>query len=211
MNPQRIGALTGVLFVILVIVAFAVGGETPGTDDSTREIVSYYVNNDTEQIIAAGLLAWASVALLFFLGSLRQTLRRATGDDGGLSAVVMLGGVFIAVGATVFAGLTFALGDAADDMPVDAIVALNTLNSDMFATLAVGVATFNLALGLATLRHRVFPKALGILAIVVGIAGLTPLGFFAFLVTGIVIVWASVLLAMRAGSVAPPPAMPSSL
>lgn len=211
MNPQRIGALTGVLFVILVIVAFAVSGETPSTDDSTREIVSYYNDNDDEQMIAAGLLGWASVALLFFLGSLRQALRRATGDDGGLSAIVMLGGAFIAVGATIFAGLTFTLGDAADDMPIDAVVALNALNSDMFFTLVVGVATFNLGLGLAILRHRVFPKALGILAMVVGIVGLTPLGFFAFLATGIVIIWVSVLLVMRADAAPRPPAVPSSL
>jgi hypothetical protein len=33
---------------------------------------------------------------------------------------------------------------------------------------------------------------------VIGIAGLTPLGFFAFLATGIVIIWASVALAMKA-------------
>jgi hypothetical protein len=211
MNSQRIGALTGVLFVILVIVAFAVSGETPDADDSTRKIVSYYIDNDDEQMIAAGLLGWASVALLFFLGSLRKALRRATGDDGGLSVIVMLGGAFIAVGATIFAGLTFTLGDAAEDMPIDAVVALNGLNSDMFFTLAAGVATFNLALGLAILRHRVFPKALGILAIVVGIAGLTPLGFFAFLVTGIVIIWVSVLLAMQAGSAPEPSSVPSSL
>jgi hypothetical protein len=34
-------------------------------------------------------------------------------------------------------------------------------------------------------------------ALVIGIAGLTPLGFFAFLATGIVIVWASVALLMK--------------
>src|SRR6478672_1415639 len=158
MNPQRIGALTGVLFVILVIAAFIVSGETPSTDDSPGEIVKYYLNNDDEQMISAGLLGWASVALLFFLGSLRRILRQATGDDGGLSTIVTLGGAFIAVGATVFAGLTFALGDAADDMPVAAVVALNALNSDMFMTLAVGVATFNIGLGLAILRHGVFAK-----------------------------------------------------
>jgi hypothetical protein len=35
--------------------------------------------------------------------------------------------------------------------------------------------------------------------LVLGIAGLTPLGFFAFVATGIVLVWASVALAMQAG------------
>jgi hypothetical protein len=38
------------------------------------------------------------------------------------------------------------------------------------------------------------------LALVVGIAGLTPAGFFAFLATGIVIVWASIALTMQAAA-----------
>jgi hypothetical protein len=44
--------------------------------------------------------------------------------------------------------------------------------------------------------------ARGCVALVIGIAGLTPLGFFAFLATGIVIVWASLALAMRADTAA---------
>jgi hypothetical protein len=199
MHPQRIGALTGALFVLLAIAAFVVGGETPDTDDSAAKIVAFYVDNDTEQIVAALLLGWASVALLFFTGTLRQHLGRS-GRDSSLPFAVLLGGAMIAVGATVFAGLTFALGDAADDMPAAAVVALNTLNSDLFFPLAVGVAVFNLGLGLAVVRHGGLPRALGWVAIVVGIAAVTPLGFFAFLATGLVILVVSVLLAMRAGT-----------
>lgn len=203
MNPPRIGALTGALFVILTVAAFVVAGESPATDASPAKIVSFYVDNDSDQAIGALLLAWASVALLFFLGSLRRVLRQVGGDNGGLSTIVMLGGALIAVGATIFAGLTITLADTADDMSADAVVALHALNSDMFVTLAVGVATFNLGLGLAILRHHALPKALGILAIVVGIVGLTPLGFFAFLAMGIVILWTSFLLVGRAGEPEP--------
>lgn len=203
MNPPRIGALTGALFVVLTVAAFAVGGESPATDASPAKIVSFYVDNDTEQAIGAGLLGWACVALLFFLGSLRRVLREASGDGGGLSTIVTLGGAFIAVGATIFAGLTITLADTADDLSADAVVALHALNTDMFITLVAGVATFNLGLGLAILRHHALPKALGILAVVVGVVALTPLGFFAFLATGIVILWTSFLLAGRAGEPAP--------
>ena len=100
----------------------------------------------------------------------------------------------MAVGASIFAGITFTLGDAADELPPAAILALNALNSDMFFTLAVGTAVFNLALGLAVLRHGGLPRPLGWVALVIGIASVTPLGFFAFLATGIVIVWASIAL-----------------
>jgi hypothetical protein len=198
MNTRSVGPLTGILFVALVIVAFLVSGETPATDDSPREIVDFYLDNDDSQAAGSAVLALGCVALIFFLGTLRRALRAAAGDDGGLSTVVLLGGVVLAVGASIFAGIGFTLGDAADELPPSAILTLNALNSDMFFTVAVGTAVFNLALALAVLRHGGLPRPLGWVALVIGIAGLTPLGFFSFLATGIVIVWASVALMMKA-------------
>src|SRR5215211_2973227 len=205
MNAKAIGPLTGILFVALAIVAFLVSGETPDTDDSPREIVDFYLDNDDAQTASSALLALGCVALVFFLGSLRRVLRAAAGDEGGLSTVALLGGVVMAVGASIFAGIGFTLGDAANELPASAILTLNALNSDMFFTVAVGTAVFNLALGLAVLRHGGLPRALGWVALVVGIAGLTPLGFFAFLATSIVVVWASVALAMKAETAAESP------
>lgn len=203
MNAKQIGPLTGILFVVLVIVAFVVGGETPGTDDSAQTIVSFYVDNDSEQSVASALLALACVAFLFFLGSLRRTLRAVAGDEGGLSTVAMLGGLMIVVGASIFAGIGFTLGDTADQLPASAVLTLNALNSDLFFPLAIGTAVFNLGLALAVLRHGGLPRPLGWLALVVGIVGLTPGGFFAFLATGIVVVWASVVLAQHAAGPGP--------
>jgi hypothetical protein len=203
MNARLVGPLMGIVFVVLVIVAFVVSGETPDVDDSARKIVSFYVDNDSEQQWAAALLALATVAFVFFLGTLRQALRAAAGDEGGLSTVVLLGGLMIVVGATIFAGIGFTLGDAADHLPPAAILALNALNSDLFFPVAVGVTLFNLGLALAVLRHGGLPRPLGWLALVVGIVGVTPAGFFAFLAMGIVIVWASIVLAQRAGGPGP--------
>jgi hypothetical protein len=199
MNARQIGPLTGILFVALLIVAFIVGGDTPDVGDSPQKIVSFYTDNDSEQQISAALLALGCVAFIFFLGTLRRALRAAAGDEGGLSTVALLGGLMIVVGASIFAGIGFTLGDAVDDMPASATVALNALNSDLFFPVAVGTAAFNLGLGLAVLRHGALPRWLGWVALVIGIISLTPGGFFAFLATGIVIVAASVVLAQRAG------------
>ena len=207
MHAKAIGPLTGILFVVLFIIAVLVGGETPDTDDPAREIVDFYIDNDDSQVVASGLLALGCVALVFFLGSLRRALRAAAGDEGGLSTIALLGGVVIAVGASIFAGIGFTLGDAADELPPSAILTLNALNSDMFFTVAVGTAVFNLALALAVLRHGGLPRPLGWLALVLGIAGLTPLGFFAFVATAIVIVWASVALATRPDTAAESPSV----
>jgi hypothetical protein len=205
MSTRLIGPLTGVLFVALTIVAFAISGETPDVDDPARKVVSFYTDNDSEQQIAGAVLALACIALLFFLGHLRAALRPSAGGERALVTAMLLGGLMIVVGAAIFAGLTFTLGDAADDLPADAVLALHALNSDMFFPLAIGTATFNLGLGLTVLRHGGLPRALGWLALVVGIAGATPAGFFAFLATGIVLVWASIVLAMAEAAAAPPP------
>ncbi|NUS72379.1 MAG: hypothetical protein HOQ05_03130 [Corynebacteriales bacterium] len=194
MPTRMIRPLMGILFVVIVFVAFVVGGETPQVDDSGRDIVSFYRDNETQQQISAALLALACVAFLFFLSSVRQTLRGAMADRGGFSAVVFAGGIMITVGISIFAGIGFTLGDAADDLPGAAILALNALNSNLFFPVAVGTAVFNLGLGFAIVRNGGLPRSLGWAAIVVGIAGITPLGFFAFLATGVVIIWASIAI-----------------
>jgi len=203
MNAKQISPLTGILFVVLVIVAFAVSGETPDVNDSPQSVVSFYVDNDAEQQLSASLLALGCVAFLFFLSALRRALRVVAGDEGELSTVALLGGLMIVVGASLFAGIGFTLGDAADDLPVEAVLTLNALNSDLFFPIAVGTAVFNLGLALAVLRHGGLPRPLGWLALVIGVVGLTPGGFFAFLATGVVIVWASVVLAQRAAGPGP--------
>lgn len=198
MTARLIGPGTGILFVVVAIAAFAIGGETPSVDDPAREIISFYVDNDSDQQLASALLALAGAVFSFFLASLYRALRAAAGDEGGLPAAALVGGIMVVVGMSIFAGIGFTLGDAADELPADAVLALNALNSDLFFPLAVGTVVFNLALGLAVVRHGGFPQALGWFAILIAVAGLTPAGFFAFLATAIVVVWTSAALMMRA-------------
>ena len=210
MTSKQVAPLTGILFVVLVIAAVVVSGETPGTDDSRREIISFYLDNDSELVISSLLLALACVAFAFFLAAVRQALRAAAGDDGGLSTATLVGGVMLIVGASIFAGIGFTLGDAAEDLPPSAILALNALNSDLFFPLAVGTAVFSLSLGLAVLRHGGLPRPLGWLALVIGILGVTPVGFFAFLAMGILIIWASIVMTGQASQAPQAPQAPQA-
>ncbi len=201
MNTRLIGPLMGIVFIILAIVAAIVGGTTPDANDSVQKVVSFYTDHGSDQQWAGAIFAVGGVAFLFFLGTLRQALRAAAGDEGFLSTMALLGGLMITVGISIFAGIGFTLGDAADDIPAAATQALNALNSDMFFTVAIGTIVFNLGLALAVLRHGGLPRPLGWVALVLGIAGfLGPIGFFAFVATGIVIIWASVWLAMEASA-----------
>jgi hypothetical protein len=187
--------LTGVLFVALAVIAFIVSGETPDADDSPQKILSFYIDNDTEQMFAAAFLAWAAVAFLFFLGVLRTTLRAAEAGVARLSAVAFGGGLVLAVGMLSFAGFTFALADTADDgLTPQAAQALNALNADFFFPVAAGLGTLLIATGLASIRSRALPAWLAWAALVIGIAAVTPIGFFAFLVFGLWTLATSVVL-----------------
>jgi hypothetical protein len=196
--------------VLLAVLAFVVAGETPDIDDSPQKILDFYVDNDTSQIWGAVLLAWSTVALMFFLGVLRSTLRAAEGAIGRLSAVAFGGGIVLIIGALSFAGFTFTLGDVADDgLSPQAAQALNALNSDFFFPVAVGVATLMLATAIVSLGSRALPPWLAWPALVIGIVAVTPLGFFAFLAFLLWTLVASVVLwrARAAGepATAPPP------
>ena len=86
------------------------------------------------------------------------------------------------MGTTIFSGISFTLGDVADDVGLGTLVTLNALNSDMFFTLAVGTSAFLAGLGVSIVQTEALPKWLGWVALVMGVIAITPLGFFAFLV-----------------------------
>jgi hypothetical protein len=200
--------LTGVAFVALVVIAFIISGESPDTGDSPQKILSFYNDNDSEQIFSSALLAWGTVLFLFFLGVLRSTLHAAEGAIARLSAVAFGGGIVLALGMLSFAGFTFTLADAADHLTPDAAQALNALNSDFFFPVAAGLGTLMIATGIVTIRSRALPAWLGWPALVIGVAAVTPIGFFAFLVFGLWTLAASVVLWRAAGTATPAAAGP---
>jgi hypothetical protein len=203
-----LGPLTGVLFVVLAVVAFIIAGESPDTDDSPQKILDWYVDNDNSQLWGGAFLAWSTVPFVFFLGVLRSTLHAAEGAIARLSAVAFGGGIVLTIGVLSFAGFTFTLGDVADDgLTPQAAQALNALNSDFFFPVAVGVATLLIATSIASLVTRALPAWLGWSALVIGIVALTPGGFFAFLAFLLWTVATSIVL-WRARATEPPMAVP---
>jgi hypothetical protein len=179
---HALAPLTGLAFVVFVVIAFIIGGETPDTDDSPQKILDFYRDNDTEQVWASALLAWGTVLFLFFLGVLRSVLRAVEGGMARLSTVAFAGGIVLAVGMLAFAGSVFVLGPSPDKLTPEGAQALNTLNSDFFFPVAAGLGTLMIATALSCIRSRALPAWVAWSALVIGIAALTPAGFFAVLV-----------------------------
>ena len=184
MKAARLFPLAGIGAVVLYVVGFVVSGETPSTDDSVREIVSFYRDNDSEQVIAAALVAWGTALFVLFSSGLWRVIRDAETERRGGSTLIVVGTTVFAVGASIFSGLGFTLGDVADDVGPGAIQTLNALNSDMFFTVALGTFLFLMGAGASMIQTGVLPKWLGWVSVVLAVLALTPAGFFVFLALG---------------------------
>ena len=192
----RLAPLTGVIGVVLAVIAGIVAGDTPDADAAAAEVVAFYTDEDSAQIAVSILFAYAGLFLVFFAGALGVALRRGEAH-GGLSALALAGGVIAALGMLIFAGLNFTLADTADSLDPAAAQALNALNEDFFFPLVIGLATLFLASGIAIVRGAALPAWLGWVAIVIGIVALSPAAFIGLFLGGIWILVVSIWLAAR--------------
>lgn len=193
---QRFAPLTAFIFVGLVIGSFVVLGETPDSNASTDEVVSFWQDNEDEAAIAAGLLALASIFLVWFASSLRSALRRPNEDAERLATIAFTGLVFLALGFLCFAGFGITLSDIADDSPTvsgEAVQAISALNEDFFPILAAGIVLAMFATGLSIVRHGPFPRWLGWVGIAIAILFI-PVWFIGFPGTGLFLLVLSVLM-----------------
>ena len=194
--------LTGVGFVLLGIVSFIVGGEPKSADEPVGEIVEYYVDNKDSIQVAAFIGVAATLLLVFFGAYLRRVLRAAAPEGEILSLVSFLGLVVVAVGFAIDTTILIALSEAADDIDPVAVQSLQALWDNDFVPLVLGVLMFLWATGLAVIRTGALPKWLGWVMLVLGVLGLTPIGFVAAIGAAILVLVLSILLSLRARSAA---------
>jgi len=196
--------LTGVAFVVLVIVSFIVAGEPPDANSPPQEIIDHYVDNKDAVMIGSLLSVIAAALLVFFGAVLRSALRAAEGPGGVLSAVAFAGTIIMATGAALDATISFALADRADDVAPVGVQALQALWDNDFFPIVLGAALLLLGAGLSIARTGVLPRWLGWIGVLVGVLALTPIGFVAFPLGGLWVLIVSVMLALRWRSGAPP-------
>lgn len=203
--------LTGVLFVVLLFVSFAVAGEPPEAGEPVAEIVAHYTDNKDSILVGSLIGGIAALMLLFFAAILRKLLVAAAGPGSVMANLVLAGAVIIATGAMIDATIQFAIAEAAEDIDPVAVQALQALWDNDFLPIGLGIVTLLLSAGAGIVRTGVLPTWLGWFAIVLGVVGLTPVGWFAFLGGGAWVLITSVMLAVR-GRAAPPaaPAAPAT-
>jgi len=202
---SRLAPLTGIVFVVLLIVSFAIGGSTPGVHASGLKVISFYKKHHDGQMLSAFLGALAAAFFLFFAATLRSYFRRTEGARE-LAPLLFGGAVLLAAGGTVFSSISFALSDTHKKIDPSAAQALNVLSNDFFWPLIIGTAVFMIGNAVAIIRSRALPIWLGWIAVVIAVVSVTPIGFIGFLATMAWTLIVSVLLYMRGARPALPPA-----
>lgn len=197
--------LTGIVFVVMVIVGFIVGGEPPdAAGNSAEEIAQFYTDNRGRLMAGILILFVATVLFVFFASYLRSVLDRGAGEDGMFSRIAFVGAVVFAVGGAIDGALLFAMNEAAGEIEPAQLETLQAFWDNDFLPLALGVVLFALGSGISIVLHKALPVWLGWIAIVIGVIGMTPIGWIAFMATGVWILIVSVMLLMSEGKAASP-------
>jgi len=203
MKKDWLAPLTGVVFIVLLIVGFIVAGEPPDANDPVQDIVDFYV--DEKNSIEAGvfILALGTVFFIFFANYLRTVFRETS-----LSATILVGAAIFAVGGGIDGTILIATAEAADDIEPTSVQTLQALWDNDFVPFAIGITVFLVSVGLSILRTAVLPKWLGWIVLVLALVSVTPAGFIAFPGSGLLVLVLSIWLTLRARRAAAPPAAP---
>lgn len=196
---RRLAPLTGIVFAVLLVVAFFGGPSSPNIHDSGIKVIAHYQLHHKASMILDFIGAVGAAFFVFFVGSLRSFLRRHEGGEG-LATVAFGGAVILAGGGAIFSSLDWALADTRNSITPAAAQAINVLSNDLFWPFEIGLAIFGVTIGLAILSTGALPKWLGWVALVLGIIGFTPIGFFGFLVFLVWSVIVAIMLYLRSGS-----------
>jgi len=200
---ERLAPLTGLVFSVMLVVTFFMTGDSPNADASTAKWVRYYSNHDDREIAVSLVAAFAVLFFVWFNGYLRARLRAVEGSPGRLSNTAFGGAILFAMSGLLFIGLDFTAADTVGDVPPVVTQTIGVLDNDLFTPLAVGGGVLMLAIGVLVVRTRALPIWLGWVAVVIGIASVTPVGFIAFLAIILWVAIVSVLLYVRGGDVGP--------
>jgi hypothetical protein len=179
---HRLLPLAGALFSLIMIAGLFLTRGEPEAGDPAATIFAYWHDHRGVQLISSLLLIpYGAVALLVFVGVLRRTLDVREGGSA-YASVAFAGGIVAAAGLLLTGMLDAAIASSAHRDAEAAVYTLAQLQSYDWVPWIAGFAAMLLGSGAGALRTGALPKAIAWGAIVLGIAFLTPLGFFALFV-----------------------------
>jgi len=168
-----------VAVVLNTVGAFVLGGSSPGGSAGGQQVVAYFASHKADNQRWAILVAGTLLFFLVFVGFLRGYLRRVPHVEL-LSSLALAGAVLFATGFAASASLAATLADSPKSLQPAAAQALNALNNGPIYAANVGSCVFAVAAGIAIILGASLPRWLGWVAVVLGLASLTPWAEFAY-------------------------------
>lgn len=192
----RWAALAGLAYVVLYVIAFSLGIEVGPSD---REILEHYADSGarSKEVVAFFLLAGAALLFVVFALGLRSRI-----VDPSLSALAWAGAVGYAVlllaGNAVSRAPAFASMTEAFRLDPNTRRMVEDVGFLVLASGAIAAMLLVIAVAIASLRFRAFPRWLGWTSVVA--APLLPLavGFVGFLVLFVWVLAGSAALGLGA-------------
>lgn len=165
----RLAALGGVLFVVLNVVGGASTGQPPAPDASTTKIAEWFHDHHGGIAFQQACGGLASIALVWWLGSLWRRMSEAEGRPrlavASLVAIAAAGALNL-----VANGVLAAMAIRVDDLADDVLVPFYVLSGVMLAASGFFVAAHLLTANLLALRAKLWPawlSGIGVLSALV--------------------------------------------
>jgi hypothetical protein len=213
---ERWARAAGIGFVVFVVLAFVVGGETPSVGDPVEDVVSYYDGDRGQVLVSSALFALALGFWIWFAGTLANNLREH--GEGRVAATII--GAVAAFAAIQFVGtglnavLAYSVAGSGE---VGVTTALFDLTWTLDVLAAVPSAVFFLAASVGLRRTAMIPGWLGWAGIGVAVLfGLrittwasdgfwSPTGGYLFVLIPLTLLWILVtsVILVRAVAVSP--------
>lgn len=181
--------VTGIAFVALWIVTFAIIGNDVDTQDSDAKIVAYYAksSNQNKHIVGFFMILAATLLFIWFLAKLRERLVRAEGSGASLTALGFGAGIAAAalwaVADAFFAAAAFAADDTHKFVldPNTYRIISDTGYAVWFSGTTVAAITVTVT-ALLALRTGLLPKWIAWLSFPVALTMLVAFFFIPFLI-----------------------------
>jgi hypothetical protein len=179
-KAERVGAATGIMFVLLIVIGlFVVIPKAPAFDASPARIQQFYIQHRHDLHVGLFIASFGFFFFVWFLGSLVSHLRSAEGHDGRLSAIVFGSGLIFIVDFVIGLAVVAVAAFRPAQTSAELIRALNDFVFLIAVPVALVATAFFAAIARLSFKTGALPAWLSELAVLAAIgSGLAVGGFF---------------------------------
>ena len=190
----RMLPLAGVVYAFLTIAGYSTIGEFPDASTPPSGLAAFYRDHHANVVTGGRLLEWSAVCFaLFAIGLAARVQRSST-----IIASLILVGAAVETVADGFSGAVYTfLGGVGGDghLSPSALQAVHAWGAEF--GMGAGTVVFAIGVVAATFLTRAIPAWLGWSAVVLGVAQLTSVGFYASLLFLAWAIVAGIAMALR--------------